>query len=213
MTTTTNGAQTKVSDLMLQLRHEWEQLQTNERDTGIKEDESRAELLARYSGKGMHQKEIGEAVGTTQNYVSKLLRYHRFCNTTVLQIPEGRFRAYWEQIADRQALKGKRTPEFIAAYEAKVFASISEMIESGKAPQRTKRKPKQVQAKDIKSIKQVKKAARQVYDRLKPTLTKLQGLLHCDRSTFAPAIIGSYAQELDREIKELFKLLGDVRDE
>jgi hypothetical protein len=55
-------------------------------------------------------------------------------------------------------------------------------------------------------------AARETYARLRPTLAKLKDLLRCDRSTFAPSIIAGHAQVLEREIKELFNVLGCVEE-
>ena len=61
---------------------------------------------------------------------------------------------------------------------------------------------------DIRTVADVKKQAREVYGRLRPTIDKLKQLLGCDRSTFAPSIIAGHAQVLERELKALFDLLA-----
>jgi transcriptional regulator with XRE-family HTH domain len=62
---------------------------------------------------------------------------------------------------------------------------------------------------DIRDVQTVCKAARQHYAKIKPILKKLQGLMGQPVGYhFAPGVMASYAQALDREMKEFFQLFN-----
>jgi hypothetical protein len=63
---------------------------------------------------------------------------------------------------------------------------------------------------DVRGVRNVADAAAEVYERLKPTIAKLKKLLGNDRSTYAPDLLSGYAQVLDRELVNLFKVLTDA---
>jgi DNA-binding transcriptional ArsR family regulator len=214
MTTTREKPATRreIKHLAAELKREWEELVARRERGEAEADNHRAALLQVYHSKGMTRREISDIIGLTNSHVSHLLRYQRFLiSTGIKNLPEDRFRAYWAQIADPAATRGNRAldhAEKVAAYEAEVFPAIARLIEEGKSPLRPERKEKAPEPGSLKSVKDVRREARKVYKRLKPTLAALKGLLRCDRATFAPNLISGHAQVLDREIKELFRLLA-----
>ena len=64
------------------LRVAWAQLMTDERDEHGRDpmfrDFCRGHLLGSYAGSGMSQREMGKAIGKSQTYVGRMLRYWRF---------------------------------------------------------------------------------------------------------------------------------------
>jgi transcriptional regulator with XRE-family HTH domain len=190
------------------LKAEWQALEDQHKAGELDGDVRRAEIIARYESEGMTQREIAVAVELSFPRVNQLLRYNRYLLTAVNKIPERRFRAYWHQVRDPHATRGKR--EIDADYELKVLQTIAAMVEAGQEPIREKRKVKPSEVKELTPLTRACKAAREVRKRLKPTLAKLRGLLGCDRATFAPDIIAGHAQILEREINEFFKLLADL---
>lgn len=195
---------------MNRLKKDWADIAARSHVSEVGLDVDRAKLLDRYRNEeGLTLKQIEESgIGLKLRHISQLLQYGRYvasCATSATRITESRFRAYWKQIADPQQTKGRR--EIDPAYEASCFAEIRALVEAGKPPIKPKRAEKPATAEDIRDIKDVRREAGKVYARLKPTLKKLKGLLGCDRSTFAPGIIAGHAQVIEREIKELFRLL------
>jgi hypothetical protein len=231
-TATRNGQQTAADGrLQAKLKEEWDALVARGEEESLAQDMERAALLARYVGDGMttraiaacglkKDKEGQKSVGKT--HVARLLLYHEFLNSEacakILPPPggrprEGRFRAWWEEVSDDQTvgrLRRCKDQGPYKVYKAKVFRLIAEHIKADDSLHPIKRPPSLPKSEDIRTVRRVTKAARIVYDRLKPTLKSLRGLLHCDRSTFAPAVIAVHAQALDREIKELFRILAGV---
>jgi hypothetical protein len=57
---------------------------------------------------GLTQREIGACVKVTQGHVVRLLRYHRFDAHWASKIPERTFRAFWNQVRDPAATRGRR---------------------------------------------------------------------------------------------------------
>jgi hypothetical protein len=206
----------KAAQLMTSLEREWHELADRQAESIVEADEGRAGLLARYEIDGLTQHELAVSIKVTQAHVVHLLRYHRFLITAVIKIPEGTFRAYWQQVSDPQSLRqlrGEKHQGERETYEATCFEAIAQMVAEGRKPLRRKRVKKPPTPGDIQGVKQVTKALRDVYGRLEPTLTYLKGLMRCDRSTFAPGSIAGHSQVLEREVKEFFKLAAGAEVE
>src|SRR5262245_35090904 len=64
---------------------------------------------------------------------------------------------------------------------------------------------------DLRDIEDVRKAAKKVYDKLKPVLKKLTGLMGSDVGAhFAPGIMVSWAKHLQEGFDEIFRLLAGI---
>src|SRR5215471_12953673 len=129
--TTSNGAVTK-TELRKQLREDWARIQTSEQGDTLQHDETRADRLARAEADGLTHREIGDVVELAHSAVTNILRHHRFMVLTQTKIPTDRFVAYWRQVRDPQATRGKRKID--SGYEVKVFNAIADLVRAGKAP-------------------------------------------------------------------------------
>lgn len=201
---------------MRQLKKDWADLAARVQVSEVGLDVDRAGLIARYRDEEeLTQKQIAESLDLGQQTISQLLIYGRYIASTATggtRISERRFRDYWKQIADPKLTRGRR--EVDADYEALCFADIRALVKAGTPPQKRSKRPKDVTADDIRSVKDVLRAARKVYNgALRTELKKLKQLLGADRSTYAPTLLADAATIIEREIKKLFHALGAVPDD
>lgn len=205
------AASDHVSDLAERLKRDWSLLQEDQQTDGQIHAMERADLLARYHDEGMTQSEIGVCIGVSSACVDKLLRYNRFLHSTECKIPEGRFRAYWNQMRDPQVTRARGRNGADPAYEAKVFGAIVEWVTVGKKPiVRSRAKRPKVTA-DLKTDNDIRKEFnRRWRENLEPTVVRIVKLLGTDRSTYAPDILSGHAQVLRREMNAICRLFGVV---
>jgi hypothetical protein len=169
---------------------------------------------------GMTHREIAACIGIGQPRVDQLLRYHRFntfldgLTTEVVKIPEFRFRQYWQQMSDPQSTRGKRTKEYRDQYERRVFLTILEWLEAGKAPLPPHRTPKTPTVEQIFKTKNPLRALRKEVERrfdteLAPIVKRAKDFFGRDRSTYVPDFMANAMVDLERWHKNLLQLLAD----
>lgn len=203
------------SDVMSRLKKDWNDLAARSQVSEVGLDVDRAELIRRYrEEEGLTQRQIADGLGLGQQHISCLLLYGRYIASTAdsrTRISESLFRQYWKQVSDPRMTKGRRKID--TEYEAACFADIRKLVEAGKPPSKKRKREKPLQARDIKGVAEVHKAARRVYSELQPELKRLKRLLNADRSTYAPALLAQSAVVIDRKIRELFKVLADASED
>src|SRR5262245_60422905 len=96
-----------------------EAIAQQEQHADVDKDVRRSGHLACGFAEKLSQEEMAKAAKISQMHVSRLLRYYRFYRFKPdgLKIPEGKFRAYWEQVRDPHSTMGRRKPEVVEAYE------------------------------------------------------------------------------------------------
>ena len=197
-----------IEKLCANLQQEWRSL-CEQQEQGITvSDHQRAQLLTRYQEEGLKQRQIASAIGTAQQHVNRLLRYHRFLTPMGVKVSEHRFRDYWDELRDPTMRSSKS--ENYAAYEESVFQVITRRIEQG-IPPNPPRKLQVVTGADIrkksKPLVALQKEVTQRYKaNVRPILKDLQRLLRADRAKYAPSLIASYAIQLEQELKDIFSL-------
>jgi hypothetical protein len=215
MTAGSSVAVAIVQDWQHELREKWQAITATHQVDGDKE---RSQLLADYHAKGYTQQAIGACIpmknGRTmsQTYVDELLRYHRFITAVAVMIPERRFRAYWQQMRrDGRKLKGDLAAK--AAEEQRIFAQIAAWVQDGKPPyqhpRRVERKPPKAPPRGTKRQQtQVRKEVQQIYrSEIQPEVKVLKALMTGDRREWAPTVIASRAERLDRGVRHLEETL------
>jgi hypothetical protein len=213
---------------LARFKREWQAIETQFAASVVERDRRRADLIKRYVEEGLTQQAMAKGLDVSQAYMSYYLEYERFCafaeerliTAVIKDLPEFRFRQYWKQISDpqtMQTLKGKKNSAARLEYEYKVFATIAEMIQAGKPPL----KPiKVVQPKTAEQLranldwaKATRKEAYRIYQtELRPTLKRLQGLLHADRATYSPSGQANAAYALERGMKHFLQLLTELSE-
>jgi hypothetical protein len=206
-----------VEERQNQLRAEWAAIETDRQAGIVQVDVRQADLLARYEAPDMTQRKMAECLGIGQAHVKRLLRYARFMASLSpmgLKIPERQFREHWKTYADTHALRqlrGKNQAHALAAYEAKVFARIVEVLASPDVSVRPARRKRTHAVKPDKAVVQKKrKEVAHIYDEIKEDVDNLIHLAGADRATYAPGMLAMHAKRLKKGFRELDEALKDL---
>lgn len=214
---------------MLRIKDAWEKIQQAEQGTVVELDVKRATVLAEALGEEVldgkiEQKDLVEATGISQPYLSQMLLYNDFralCASmniaaAIFNIPEGRFRQYWKQMSDPHETRGKRDPEKKKAYNRRVFLSIIEWLEAGKDPM--KPMPKPGKPKTVEQIVQARNILTTMIEEMESLFAESETtyevtirLLGADRATYAPTNLANHAARLKRERQGLLTLITNVK--
>lgn len=181
----------------------------------LEADEQRALALAHAVDEGLNHREISVAIKVSQSYVVYLLRYHRFLITRVIKIQEGTFRKYWEEQSDPR--EQTRDPIKRAAYEESVFQQIAKQIDAGIPPQKHPRTIKPVTKADIRKKSDPlaayrKEVEKRIKEEIYPLVNDMKQLFGCDRSSYAPNLIGAMGMKLEKIMERIVDLLAPVND-
>jgi hypothetical protein len=204
------------------------QYEATKAETALSYDVRRAKLLAQYHAQGVSEKDLAACIEVGQQYVSRLLIYGRFmafvCNTPAgVLIPEFRFRRYWTQMVNLKPFKGTPKDSAViesreaarAAEEHRVFTQIIEWVQAGKPPLA---RPKAVMAKTPEQLRpenrqwksNLRKEVNRIYHtEIQPEAKALRSLMRADRSQWAPTVIASRADRLERGMNNLLKSLRE----
>lgn len=212
---------------MLRIKDAWEKINQAEQGTVIELDVKRATLLAEalaeevVDGK-IEQKDLVEATGISQAYISYLLLYHEFralCSSmditvVIYNISEGRFREYWKQMSDPYAAR-KGNKETKNAYKRRVFLNIIEALEAGTAPMKM---PKTTKPKTVEQIVNSRNILNTMIEEIESIFTESEKtyevtirLLGADRATYSPTNLANHAEQLKRERQGLLTLIQNVK--
>jgi hypothetical protein len=202
-----------MEEILMRLQAAWAALQAHEESDKQVADERRAALLTQCKEEDakITTRDIGKAIGMAQSYVVHLLRYHRFLIATAIKMPEGRFRAYWKELHD--PYENTSTQAKKEVYEHNMFEVIAQRVKDGIPPHKRVRKITKVTHTDLlkkaEPLRAFKKVVQEQYrPELDPIVEELVGLLHADRSGYAPSIIGGIAVRFRRKYNEMMKLMG-----
>jgi hypothetical protein len=199
------------------LQEAWNTALTKVEKGTIEADVSRSEVLTTaYQKDNLTTRQIELAINVCHAYVIHLLRYNRFLVAVATKIPEGRFRAYWAEIADPYLRT--RDKAIRDEHEQSVFAAINQRITAGQPPQPHPRHAKKVTSADIHGkknpLRAFKKEAKHCYSTtILPTLKELERLAHTDRSSYAPIALADQARILRQAMTQLFDLMVDPTQE
>lgn len=222
-----------MEQLKMKLKHDWEAIAQKEHTDKVDVDVQRAQVLSKYFNADLTQKEIATEVHISLGHVDKLLRYGRFLNgphSVECGIPEGRFRQYWQENADKaslRALMGQKKIEARLAYEQQVFQRIAEKIREGETPapaklhKAKKKAVKNITPKDVKALHAAvkdfqvlkRKEVQEAYNMIDEDVRALVALSHGDRSTYSPGQMASHATRLKQGYAALQRALKNKVDE
>jgi hypothetical protein len=182
----------------------------------IDKDVHRSGLLACGIARGLSQQEMSTHAKVDQSWISRHLRYGRFNRFMPfgIKLTEGKFRQYWEQSRDAAATKGRRTPEYVEAYEQKVFKIIAEKIESGHRPApKVKRldKPKEVKtrAQQRQYTKALREEVRHIHHDMAADIKALIAMGDQEMLRTSPVLIANHAKRLEAGFRKFEKVLQD----
>jgi hypothetical protein len=196
--------------LKARLKREWEVIEARKEAGEVDYDVYRAQTLITYIGRGLTQNEVAICVGINQGWLHQLLRYGRFvtfnnANALLKPIPEGRFRRYWKETADKTVMMqfvGKGTKKNEAArlaYEQEVFQRIQEKL------MRDQQEPSEQR-------KGTNMATRQVTKKILAQFSDGKFHLLCDIATAVEADMAVVRGICDRVVTHgIFQTLGERR--
>jgi hypothetical protein len=185
-------------------------------------DAARAALLveawAWVQRHGLPQSDVADVLGLSQGRVSQLRRYYAWLASDPgrgLRLTEGRFRAYWQQLAaqgsaDRPDVAGR------SSETQRVFATIVALVAQGQpptarhnattphrvAPRRTRRRAQHALRKEV---------SRLYREEIGPEARVLSRLMTVDRVEWAPTVIAARADRLRRGMQHLQEVLKSMQ--
>lgn len=204
-----------VDPRITELQGAWAAVMARAEIETVNVDVLRAEALAHAVDEGLNHREISLALKISQSYVVYLLRYHRFLITRVIKIQEGTFRKYWSALSDPH--EQTRNPIKRAEYEESVFRHIAKQIEEGITPQKHPRTIKPITRADIRKKADPiaayrKEVEKRIKEEIDPLVNDMKQLFGCDRSSYAPNLIGAMGMKLEKIMERIVDLLAPVND-
>jgi predicted XRE-type DNA-binding protein len=157
---------------------------------------------------GLPQSSVADVLGLSQGRVSQLCRYYAWLASDPgrgLRLTEGRFRAYWQQLAAQGSADRQR-----------VFATIAARVAQGQPPTARPHAPTPHRVAPRRTRRRAQPALRKEVSRLYreeigPEARVLSRLMTVDRVEWAPTVIAARADRLRRGMQHLQEVLKSLQ--
>jgi hypothetical protein len=173
-----------------------------------------ADRAALLRDRGLSLSEIGRDLGLTSSYVSSLIRYSRFLSgfASGIDVRISRFQQCWKAVSDPHVIRRMVGPRkrIDRDYEDQCLSNIAAMIREGllPVPRHHSRASQGPDARDLRSIAELREQIELRMREVRPTLEKLEGMLHAGRLSYAPTMLAAMAVLLRRQFGEVETLLA-----
>jgi hypothetical protein len=188
----------------------------------LERDAARAALLVEARAwaqrHGLPQSGVADVLGLSQGRVAQLRRYYAWLASDPgrgLRLTEGRFRAYWQQLA-AQGSADRHDGAGRAADQQRVFATIVARVAQGQPPTARSHAPTPHRVAPRRTRRRAPHALRTAVSRIYreeigPEVRVLSRLMTVDRVEWAPTVIAARADRLRRGMQHLEEVLKSLQ--